>query len=174
MNPLTLEQVDVQAIDPAMILLTLKMDSPEARVLLGAIGFQESGFEHRYQVLDGGGRGPARGFWQFELGSARSKGGVWGVALHPSTKGLLSDLCKARGVLFDPPYIWAAIENDDVLAAGLARLLILTDAFRLPAIGDVEGAWALYAFRCWRPGKPHKDAWAGNYAKAVAHALAQS
>lgn len=174
MNPLTLDQVDAQAVDPALQLLTAKMDSPEARVLLYAIGLQESGFKYRCQVLEGGGRGPARGFWQFELGSARSRGGVWGVVLHPASKGLLGDLCKARGVLFDAPYIWAAVENDDVLAAGLARLLILTDAFSLPPVGDVEGAWALYAFRCWRPGKPHKDVWAGNYAKAVDHVLANS
>jgi hypothetical protein len=62
--------------------------------------------------------------------------------------------------------IWNAIENDDVLAAGLARLLLYTDPQRLPALGDREGAWQLY-LRTWRPGKPHRRTWNGYYQRAL-------
>ena len=37
--------------------------SNEARVMLCAIGLQESLLKHRFQVVNGGGRGPARGLW---------------------------------------------------------------------------------------------------------------
>ena len=47
-------------LDPAAKLLP-GMDSAKARVMLLAIGLQESRFEHRRQI-----GGPARGFWQFE------------------------------------------------------------------------------------------------------------
>lgn len=69
-----------------------------------------------------------------------------------------------------------ALEVDDVLAAGFARLLLWTDPHRLPAVGDVEGAWQLY-LRTWRPGAytrgaPTKRAelrqkWAGYYTQAL-------
>lgn len=152
------------AIDPAMALLARVPDNREVRCLLLAIGLQESRFEFRRQL----GNGPARGFWQFELGSHVSRGGVWGVFLHPASAGLLRQLCAARGVVCEPSAIWRAIEHDDMLAAGLARLLILTDPFKLPALGDVDGAWRLYAQRCWRPGKPHPQTWPGYYAQALA------
>lgn len=50
-------------LDPALKLLP-SMDSVRARMMLLAIGLQESRFEHRRQL----GNGPARGFWQFESG----------------------------------------------------------------------------------------------------------
>ena len=161
---MTLDQITREAIDPALALLPGSMDSPRARVLLLAIGLQDSRFEHRRQL----GNGPARGFWQFELGTRASKGGVWGVYLHPASAGLLRQLCVARGVQHSPADIWRAIEHDDVLAAGLARLLLWTDALPLPPVGDVDGAWDLYARRCWRPGKPHPGTWPGCYAQALA------
>lgn len=151
------------AIDPAMALLKWVPDSRESRCLLLAIGLQESRFENRRQM----GNGPARGFWQFERGTAASRGGVWGVFLHPASAGMLRQLCAERGCPPSPSNIWEAIEHDDVLAAGLARLLILTDPFKLPALGDVDGAWRLYAQRCWRPGKPHPQTWPGFYAQAL-------
>lgn len=174
MKALTLAEVDTLALDPALWLLPHSLNTPQARVILHAIGLQESMYTYRCQALAGGGRGPARGFWQFELGTQRSKGGVWGVVLHPASKGLLAELCKARGVPFDAPYIWEALETDDVLAAGVARLLMLTDPLKLPAVTDVEGAWVMYAHRCWRPGKPHKDVWPFNHAKAVEHVIGSS
>jgi len=156
-----------QAINAAYELLPGRMDSNEARVLLLATGLQESRFEHRRQL----GNGPARGFWQFELGTRESKGGVWGVFLHPASAGYLRQLCVARGVTHWPLEIWRAIEHDDVLAAGLARLLIFTDAHKLPAVDDVDGAWQLYRYRCWRPGKPHPQTWPAFHAQARAFVL---
>lgn len=145
------------AINPAMALLKGVPDSRESRCLLLAIGLQESRFEHRRQM----GNGPARGFWQFETG------GVRGVVNHATSAGLLRKLCAARNVPCSATEIWRAIEHDDVLAAGVARLLIFTDPFKLPALGDIDGAWRLYAHRCWRPGKPHPQTWPGFYAKAL-------
>jgi hypothetical protein len=156
-----LESITRSAIDPALALLPPQIDTPEARVMLLAIGLQESRFMHRFQKVAGQplAKGPARGFWQFEKGSQASRGGVWGVVLHDASRFWLSHLCQKRGVRFDATDIWQAIEKDDVLAAGLARLLLFTDPKRLPAVTDVEGAWGLYAYRCWRPGKPHRATW---------------
>lgn len=156
-----LKNIIETAINPALALLPGAMDTPQARVMLLAIGLQESRFEHRFQVVQGkpGAKGPARGFWQFERGTRASRGGVWGVWLHEASRFWLASLCRARGVEFEPGAIYAAIETDDVLAAGVARLLLFTDPLRLPAVDDVGGAWALYAKRCWRPGRPHRSTW---------------
>lgn len=150
------------AIIPALTLLPARMDTDEARVMLVAIGLQESRFVHRRQI-----GGPARGFWQFEKGTRASRGGVWGVYLHPASKDHLAVLCKARSVTCDPDAIYAALEYDDVLAAGVARLLLWTDPKALPAIGDADAGWALY-LGTWRPGKPHPQTWPVLYAQAVA------
>jgi len=103
--------------------------------------------------------GPAAGLWQFERGSQSAGGGVWGVMLHPASRVWLHDLCAVRSVPFQAQAIWQAIQKDDILAAGLARLLLFTDGKRLPDVADVSGAWALYANRTWRPGKPHRATW---------------
>lgn len=139
----------IPALDAALALLPSGLDTPAARVLLLAIGLQESGFEHRRQFVGKPPRpiGPAKSFWQAEIGG----GMVRGVRLHPTTAGAVRALCRARGVLADDAAIWNAIEHDDVLAAGLARLLLWSDPQPLPAMGDVDGAWALY-LRTWRPG----------------------
>ncbi|MDH0092736.1 hypothetical protein N7373_14890 [Achromobacter mucicolens] len=151
-----------KAVIPALQLLPRKMDSPAARIMLLSIGLQESRFTHRQQI-----GGPARGFWQFEKGTRASRGGVWGVFLHAASKGHLAALCKARGVACDPDAIYSALEYDDILAAGVARLLLWTDPKALPAIGDADAGWALY-LRVWRPGKPHPQTWSALYARATA------
>ncbi|MFY1852994.1 hypothetical protein ACOTBX_13470 [Achromobacter xylosoxidans] len=156
-----LKEVVERAIEPALALLPARMDTPAARVMLLAIGLQESRFVHRRQI-----GGPARGFWQFEKGSRASRGGVWGVCLHPACKGHLAALCKARSVACDPDAIYAALKYDDVLAAVVARLLLWTDPKVLPAIGDGEAAWSLY-LRTWRPGKPKPDSWPPLYSRAT-------
>ena len=153
-------------VNPALALLPKFMDSPEARLMLLAIGLQESRFKHRAQILSGGGKGPARGFWQFERGTKASRGGVWGIYLHRSTSQLLSLLCKERDCSFDPAAIWSQIESDDVLAAGCARLLLYTHAKPLPKLGDELGAW-IYYLETWRPGKPHLSSWPALYAQAL-------
>lgn len=160
-----------QAILPALALLPPAMTSPGALVLLQAIGLQESDFIHRWQIVDVHHpqmKGPARSFWGFELGDPHRGGGVWGVVLHPSSRFWLAQVCKARGLEFHAFDIWTAIEQDDVLAAALARLLIFTDAAKLPAPEDARAGWELYAKRCWRPGKPRPADWPDNHARALA------
>lgn len=154
-------------IEPALRLLPPRLDTPKARVLLMAIGLQESRFEHRYQVLTGGGKGPARGFWQFEEGTKASRGGVCGVFMHSATTELLRLLCRDQDCSFDPRAIWSAIETDDLLAAGLARLMLLTNPAALPEVGEGDAAWDYY-LTTWRPGKPRPDSWPELYARAVA------
>lgn len=141
----------------ALALLPKRMDTPQARVMLLAIGLQESRFEHRHQI-----GGPAHGFWQFESG-----GGVKGVMEHPSTKGHAAALCAARGVPFVRSFVFDALEFDDVLAAGIARLLLWSDPKPLPANDDPKAGWGLY-LRTWRPGKPHPSTWDKFYGQAVA------
>lgn len=142
------------AVGPAMNLLPSKFDSDAAKVMLLAIGLQESRFKFRRQM----GNGPARGFWQFEKG-----GGVKGVMTHDRTYEHARTLCKARGVEFTPAQIWNALEKDDVLAAGFARLLLWSDAGPLPATADA--GWQCY-LRNWRPGKPHPETWPEYFAMA--------
>ncbi|OMG87693.1 hypothetical protein [Achromobacter xylosoxidans] len=159
---MTLNSIVSDAINPALALLPAGMDTPAARVMLLAIGLQESRFVHRRQI-----GGPARGFWQFEKGTRASRGGVWGVYLHQASKDRLAALCKARSVSCDPDAIYAALEYDDVLAAGVARLLLWTDPKALPPLGDAGAGWALY-LRTWRPGKPKPDSWPDIYRQAAA------
>jgi hypothetical protein len=146
------------AVKPALALLPVKMDTPAARLLLLAIGLQESRFLYRRQL----GSGPARGLWQFERG-----GGVRGVLTHPASREHAYRICGIRGVEPVAAAVHPALEGDDVLAAAFARLLMWTDAWRLPAVGDAQGGWDMY-IRTWRPGKPHPQTWAGLYAQAVA------
>lgn len=147
---------------PAIDRLPSKMDSPEATVIMYAIAMQESRMIYRRQL----GNGPARGLWQFELGTRQSRGGVWGVFLHTASSTLLAEMCNLCAVRFEPEAIWKALETDDVLAACVARLLLYTDPKPLPAVTDEAGAWELYANRCWRPGKPHPQTWPLFHAEA--------
>lgn len=146
-----------KAIDDAFALLPPKMDSAAARVLVLAVALQESGFTSRRQY----GNGPARGYWQFEAG-----GGVIGVLAHHSTATHARIVCGLRDVKPIVPDVHAALEFDDVLAAAFARLLLWTDRYALPPVGDERGAWECY-LRTWRPGKPHADRWPANYAEAL-------
>lgn len=159
---MTLADVISKAVAPALSLLPHQMDTPEARVMLLSIGLQESRFTVRQQVV-----GPARGYWQFEQGTAASKGGVWGLYLHSASSYWLSGLCDEQGVSFDPVSIYNALDQDDILAAGCARLMLFTDPRRLPAVDDVQGSWQTYV-RVWNPGKPKPDTWPALHAQAVA------
>ncbi|SAI62862.1 Uncharacterised protein [Bordetella trematum] len=172
---MTLDQVIKWAINPALALLPPGMDTPAARVMLLSIGLQESRFEHRRQLVGRPPRpeGPAKSFWQGEEGG----GMVHGVRLHAATRAHAAALYRARSVAATDRAIWDAIEKDDVLAAGLARLLLWSDPGRLPAVGDEQGAWDLY-LRTWRPGayergSPARRAelrakWGRNYAQTLA------
>ncbi|WMD23025.1 hypothetical protein RAS12_11825 [Achromobacter seleniivolatilans] len=154
---MTLKEIIAGGINPALALLPAKMDTASARIMLLAIGLQESRFLHRRQV-----GGPARGFWQFE-----QSGGVRGVLTHSASRDFANAVCAARGVEPVTAAVYPALETDDVLAAAFARLLLWTDAGRLPSAGDAQGAWILYT-RTWRPGKPHPQTWSAVYVQAVA------
>lgn len=153
---MTLDEIIKNAYLPAIELMGVK-DSPEAQVMVLSTGAQESRFQYRRQMGDG----PARSFWQFERG-----GGVKGVLNHPVSKAKALQLCAARGVAPDPMSVWSAMEFDDVLGAGMARLLLLTDPRALPEIDDADGAWLCY-IRNWRPGKPHPETWVKLHQQAV-------
>lgn len=157
---MTLAEIIEQAYLPAIALINVR-DTPEARVMILAIGLQESRFKYRAQL----GNGPARSFWQFERG-----GGVKGVLGHTVSASRARLLCEARGVMATPLNVWQAMEFDDVLGAGMARLLLYTDPRALPAVTDAAGAWDCY-IRNWRPGKPHRDTWDAFHAQAVAEVI---
>lgn len=143
------QHIDKTVLGKALELLPSRMDSDQSRVLLLAICGQEADFRHRWQVTDRArpeAMGPARGLWQFERG-----GGVRGVLNHPASKALAFDVCQERGVAPTMAAVYGALHADDVLAACFARLLLWTDPAPLPALGDVDTAFALY-LRTWRPG----------------------
>lgn len=133
--------------------------SNEARVFLLAVAGQESGINARYQSSPATTPGPARGWWQMEQG-----GGVHGVLTHGASASLAAALCNALFVVTNEPAVWRALEGNDMLAAGFARLLLWTDPKSVPT--DQAGAWECYAERLWRPGKPHPDVWPGNWRTA--------
>lgn len=148
------------AIEEAFQLLPIKMDSPAARTILAAIGYQESdGYRTRIQYDNG----PARSYWQFE------KGGIKGVMLHRASARLALEICERRGVEFNSDLIWKAMEKDDVLGAAFARLLMYTDPYHLP--DNADEAWDMYAKRLWRPGKPHPDKWPTSWKFGLERAL---
>lgn len=147
LNPISVAVL--ASINGGFALLPKKMDSAAARVMVYATGYQESRFEHRYQVIDlkrPEVKGPARSFWQMERG-----GGCTGLITHKASRDLMRDICDLRGVRFNAAALWNAIETDDVLAAAAARLLYYTDALALPPPVDEQGGWDLY-LRTWRPG----------------------
>lgn len=130
------------AINPALGWLSLRglRSDDRARVMLVAITGQEADAQFRRQH----GNGPARGLWQFER-----LGGVAGVLSHRASIRLAEALCEWRGVEASTTAVHAALERDDVLAAGFARLLLWTDPRPLPNDWD---AGMLYYLRNWRPG----------------------
>ena len=77
-------------IGPALSRLPARMDSLAVRVLLLAIGLQESRMTYRRQL-----GGPARGLWQAERGTPETRGGVTGVLLHPASRHYLVSICTA-------------------------------------------------------------------------------
>lgn len=154
----------IKAIMDALALLPPKMKNNLGNVLvmLLAIGLQESRFTARKQH----GGGPARGWWQFEKG-----GGVAGVLKHSTTINAARAFAVQRLISPDTQSVYEALAEDDVLAAGMARLLLWTDAGKLPEFGDAQAAWNMYQ-RVWRPGKPHPETWPELYAQAMEAVMA--
>lgn len=155
--PITPHDFVGRIMEPALDLLPAKMGAIEARIMLLAIALQESGLAHRQQV-----GGPARGLLQFEQG-----GGVNGVLTHAASRDYTADVCLARGVVAAPIQVYDALDQDDILAVALGRLLLWTDPRALPAVSDALGGWNLYQ-RVWRPGRPHPETWAGHHTTARA------
>jgi hypothetical protein len=152
-NDPLLQEVWDKALAPALVLLPPAMGSPQAWHQQLVMGLQESKLQLRAQVVNGGGKGPARGLWQFERA-----GGVKGVLEHSATAELARSVCSDRGVPADPASVWRALETDDVLAAAFARLLLWTDAGPMPEPNQQQLGWQIYQ-RTWRPGKPHPETW---------------
>lgn len=158
-DPLLQEVLDT-AIFPALAALPPRFYSPGSLQMMLAIGLQESKLIHRWQVLNGGGKGPARSQWQMEQG-----GGVKGVLTHDATKDLAAQACARHGVAPTAAAVWGELEHDDVLAATFTRLLLWTDPRPLPTPDDTEGGWTYYE-RNWRPGKPHPATWPAHWVRA--------
>lgn len=135
-------------------------DTVEARRFLLAIALQESGLQHRRQVVSAGlENGPAASFWQFEQG-----GGCRGVLTHPAAAEPMRKICMDYNVLPTPASLWEAMRFNDIVAAAAARLLIRTLPSKLPNTA-AEG-WAQY-LSAWRPGKPHSETWALHWRNAT-------
>lgn len=140
-------------IDPALTLLPKPMTSPEARAMVMAIAFQESHILERRQHPTG----PARSFLQFEMT------GIAGVLVHRASRGHATRLCEALEIEDDVATVYRAIEFNDVLAAGFARLLLWTTPDRMPGKHEPDRAWSIY-LKAWRPGKPRPSDWIDSYA----------
>lgn len=137
------------ALVPALQLLPRRMDSPGARAMVIAINLQESSLEHRRQV-----GGPARGFAQFE------RGGLYGVLTHAASQSHARALLAALD--YDPLLSVVAchnaLEHNDVLDAGLTRLLLWTLPGPVAKEHEAEHGWDDY-IEAWRPGRPHRLTW---------------
>jgi hypothetical protein len=123
---------------------------------------QESGGKHRLQL----GGGPGHGLWQFEEGGA-----VHGVLCHHATSGHAMILCIATSTMCNEHAVWLKLAHNDILAAGLARLLLYTHPQALPELDAPDDeTWEYYRW-LWRPGKPRRDDWPANHAAARAQVL---
>jgi hypothetical protein len=150
----------LEAIESAAALLPPKYDNgiPYKRLMLG-ITFQEADGIHRKQK----GGGPARGLWQYEKGTVESRGGVTGLMLHPATRIDLLHFTESFGIPFDADAIWKALEFNDVLAAGLARLSLWIGPGKIPT--TEKAAWEYYE-SIWNPGQPRPEKWPKSWALA--------
>lgn len=143
------------AIDPALSLLPHQMDTAEARAMLLAIALQETHLLARRQK----GGGPARSYWQFE------RSGISGVLSHAASSLKAMVLCDTLDVLPNVDQVYAAIEYQDILAAGFARLLLWRVPRALVGPSDPEQAWTIY-MDTWEPGTPRHETWTSNFAVA--------
>jgi hypothetical protein len=127
-----------------------------AHALVMAIAGQETAWKERLQ--DAG--GPARSYWQFELG-----GGVAGVFNGAGSRVL--DVCAALDVPALASTVFQAMAWNDTLACCMARLNLWLDPEALPPLTDCDGAYQYY-LRTWRPGMPRRESWNDRHATALA------
>ena len=140
------------ALSPALAMLPRQMDTPSARAMVVCICLQESKLEHRYQVLNSGNKGAARGYPQFE------RVGIQGVLEHPASQRHIIDVLKRLDYDLTVETSYDAIEHNDILAASYARLNLWTHPRALPTRDNSRLGWETY-LRTWRPGKPKPDTW---------------
>jgi hypothetical protein len=158
----TLRYLNDHVIPTALTFLPPSLTSIHARAQLLAIALQESDGEHRTQMKGG----PARGFWQFEQGTPKSRGGITGVLLHKVTNPLIEQALLTLQYPANAAVCHEAVMHNDVLAAIFARLLLYTSPLRLPAARhEVDLGWSLYA-STWNPGKPHPEKWPMSFDRA--------
>lgn len=141
-----------KVVRPALLLVEL--DSAEAEINVLAIGAQESELVFTRQL----GEGPARGYWMDEIE------GVEDVFRHSHSSERAIAFCKTQGVEPNAQAVYDALENNPVLAAGIARLKLATNPAPLSA--DEQTAWTLY-MAVWRPGRPRPWDWSDNFRRAV-------
>lgn len=154
--PATPQTVLAKVIVPAFALLPAQMDTPQARVMLLAIGGQESGYRTRQQD-----NGPAHGLWQNERPIQQL------LIDNKASAAEVYALCKSRAVSPLAHDMYWALLTDDIFAADIARLILWCNAEPLPELGDCAGAWRYYD-QTWRPGKPRPADWPDNYRAALA------
>lgn len=138
----------LEAIHSAYTMLPTRFNSPLATTMLIAIALQESLIKHRWQVIDPKNpkkMGPARSFWQFELG------GLGGVFRHRASQLHAQSVARQANIKGDPDDVHSVmhLEAYDGVSAAMARLLLWTDAHDLPDTG--QEAFDYYQ-RNWRPG----------------------
>jgi len=150
-----LADIDNLILAPALSMLPETMNTQAARAMLLAIGLQESRFTHRRQI-----RGPARGFWQFEVN------GVRGILTHPLTRRPITEvLHRLEYRLNEATDLQPVLEHNDILAAAFARLNLWWLPQRLPTADQPVHAWEQY-LETWRPGKPHSHTWEPFFSRA--------
>jgi hypothetical protein len=148
------------AIRPALGLLEPRMQSREAEAQVLAIALQESGLRHRVQQDgDANEYDDALSFWQFE------RIGVAEVLRHAASARHAADLCARLGYPAETEAVYRAIRDNDVLAAGFARLALWRHPAAMPSELQRWPAWQIY-LDVWRPGKQNPDQWQGHYLTA--------
>jgi len=154
-------QIQRFTIPAAYNLLPPALVSDRATAMLLAIGLQESAFVHRRQV-----KGPARGFWQFELEGVRVL--MRNSRTHMLAQTVIDALCyheADRGPAQETVAVHIALAHNDTLACCLARLTLWTVLRPLPGPDEVDDAWQQY-LEAWRPGRPDRARWDPHYAEA--------
>jgi hypothetical protein len=151
---MTIEQADTLIVVPTLAYMGAPYNSDEARVLLLAIGYQESRFATRKQE-----KGPARGFWQFE-GGPKTAGAAF--CRDPRFAPFRAFASELHYPVTMPGFMRALASGGDKLACIAARGLLFLDPRPLPARGQVQEAWGYYK-RNWNPGKPHLATWRESY-----------
>lgn len=138
----------INAINEAYTHLPDKMKSDDATRFLLTIGLEESNLEHRWQVVNPRQpniMGPARSFWQFEVGGLR------GVFNHRASGAHARNVAREYGVKTEAQEVHEVMHlaKFDGLSAAMARLLCWTDPKAVPKTAQEAVDRYLWL---WRPG----------------------